>query len=360
MNRNRTRPQTHATRRNQRRPGVRRAGLGLALGLGALLLSITAQAGTVEDVRERGMLRCGVNGEVPGMSLRDDAGNWSGLDVDFCRAVATAVLGDPEAVALVPLGAEDRFGAVRGGKVDLLARNTSWTGLRDITEGISFVGVLYFDGQGFMVPRKTNKLSALELDRTRVCVIDGTTSVDNAKRYFALNRMALELMIHPNLATAAAAYLDGKCDALTTDRSQLFALRATLDDSAAQRILPEVVSKELLGPVVRNNDRRWFDLVRWTLFTLVEAEELGIDSGNVVGAKNRAKSDRVRALLDLDGTTASALGVEPAWGYRVIRRMGNYGEMFERNLGVASGLGIKRGVNALWSDGGLMFAPPSR
>ncbi len=358
MNRMPHRPQTPTKRCKQGRTGIGLARVGLLFGL--LLLSVSTQAGTVEEVRERGLLRCGVNGEVPGMSLRDEAGSWHGLDVDFCRALATAVLDDPEAVAFVPLSVEDRLSAVRDGNVDLLARNTSWTGQRDITEGVSFVGVLYFDGQGLMVPRKTDKLSALELHKAKVCVVEGTTSVDNAKRYFALNRMMLELMLYPDIATAAAAYLDGKCDTLSTDRSQLFALRATLDDPAAQRILPEVVSKELLGPVVRDDDHRWFDLVRWTLFTLVEAEELGIDSGNVAGARNRAKSDRVRALLDLDGTTAAALGVEPAWGYRVIRRMGNYGEIFERNLGSASGLGIKRGVNALWTDGGLMFAPPSR
>jgi general L-amino acid transport system substrate-binding protein len=341
-------------------PRRRNRGARTALLACALLFAGAAGAGTVADIRERGMLRCGVNGEVPGMSLRDETGRWSGLDVDFCRAVAVAVLGDPEAVALVPLSAEQRFGAVRGGNVDLLARNTSWTGQRDIAEGVSFVGVLYHDGQGFMVPRKTDTLSALELDRAKVCAIAGTTSIDNVKRYFTRHRMALELMIHPDLDTAAAAYLDGKCTALTTDRSQLHALRATLDDPAAQRILPESISKEPLGPVVRDGDHRWFDLVRWTLFTLVEAEELGIDSGNVIGARNRAESDRVRALLDLDGTSSSVLGIEPAWGYRVIRQVGNYGELFERNLGGASGLGIKRGLNALWSDGGLMYAPPAR
>ena len=327
---------------------------------GVLLLAGIATAGTVEDVRERGVLRCGVNGEVPGMSFRDENGSWSGLDVDFCRAVAAAVLDNPEAVALVPVSSEERFGAVRGGNVDLLARNTSWTGQRDITEGVSFAGVLYYDGQGFMVPRKSDTISALELDRAKVCAIAGSTSIDNAKRYFTRHQMALELVILPDLDSAARAYLDGKCTALTTDRSQLHALRSTLVDPAAQRILPEVISKEPLGPVVRDNDQRWFDLVRWTLFTLVEAEELGIDAGNVIGAKNRAASDRVRALLDLDGTTATVLGIEPAWGYRVIRWVGNYGELFERNLGPASGLGIKRGLNALWSDGGLMYAPPAR
>ncbi len=325
-----------------------------------LLLAGTAGAGTVEEVRERGRLRCGVNGEVPGLSLRNQTGQWSGLDVDFCRAVATAVLGDPEALALVPVSSEERFAAVRAGNVDLLARNTSWTGQRDIAEGVSFVGVLYYDGQGFMVPRMTDTISALELDRARVCAIAGSTSIDNAKRYFTRHRMALELVVHPDLAAAAAAYLDGKCTALTTDRSQLHALRATLDNPAAQRILPEVISKEPLGPLVRDNDHRWFDLVRWTLFTLVEAEELGIDAGNALGAKHRAESDRVRALLDLDGRTSSVLGIEPAWGYRVIRQVGNYGEVFERNLGATSGLGIKRGLNALWSDGGLMYAPPTK
>jgi general L-amino acid transport system substrate-binding protein len=339
---------------------TKHTGLAAALGGIALLLTGTVLADTVADIRERGTLRCGVNGEVPGLSLLDETGRWSGLDVDFCRAVAAAVLDDADAVVLVPLSAEDRLGALRGGRVDLLSRNTTWTAQRDIAEGVSFAGVLYYDGQGFMVPRETDTLSALELDRAKVCAIAGTTSIDNARRYFTRHRMALELMIHPDLAAAAAAYLDGKCTALTTDRSQLHALRATLEQPAAQRILPEVISKEPLGPAVRDGDPRWFDLVRWTLYTLIEAEEQGIDSGNVIGARNRAESDAVRALLDLDGTTSSVLGIDPAWGYRVIRQVGNYGQIFERNLGPASGLNIKRGLNALWSDGGLMYAPPAR
>lgn len=339
-------------------------GTRLIAACGALLL-LAATAGaavadTIAEVRERGMLKCGVNGEVPGLSYRDADGRWSGLDVDFCRAVAAAVLDDADAVELVALTPDERFGALRSGSVDLLARNTTWTGQRDIAEGVSFAGVLYYDGQGFMVPRKTDTLSALELDQSKVCAISGTTSVDNAKRWFTRHRMALELIVHPDLETAAAAYLDGKCDTLTTDRSQLHALRGTLPDPAAQRILPESISKEPLSPAVRAGDERWLDLVRWTLFTLVEAEELGINTGNVIAAKNRAQSDRVRALLDLDGTTSNVLGIDPAWGYRVIRAVGNYGELFERNLGPASGLGIKRGLNALWSDGGLMYAPPAR
>jgi general L-amino acid transport system substrate-binding protein len=347
-------------------PGTleRSQGFRVAAMLGALLLLLgavdIAGADTIADVRERGTLNCGVNGEVPGLSYRDENGRWSGLDVDFCRAVAAAVLDDPDAVELVALTPEERLGALRGGAVDVLARNTTWTGQRDIAEGVSFAGVLYYDGQGFMVPRKTDTLSTLALDGAKVCAISATTSIDNAKRYFTRHRMALELILHPDLATAAEAYLAGKCDALTTDRSQLHALRSTLDEPAAQRILPEVISKEPLGPAVRDGDAHWFDLVRWTLFTLIEAEELGIETGNVVAAKNRAESDRVRALLDLEGTTAGVLGIEPAWGYRVIRAVGNYGELFERNLGPASGLDIKRGLNALWSAGGLMYAPPAR
>jgi general L-amino acid transport system substrate-binding protein len=329
---------------------------------GALLLltALAASADTVDEVRERGLLRCGVNGEVPGMSHRDEDGVWQGLDVDFCRAVAAAVLNDPDAVAYVPLSAEQRFAALRDGNIDLLARNTTWTGRRDISEGVSFAGVLYYDGQGFMVPRKTNTLSALELHKAKVCAIADTTSVENAKRYFTRHRMALELSLHPDLKAAAAEYLAGRCTALTTDRSQLHALRAAIKEPAAQRILPEVISREPLGPAVRKGDWRWFDLVRWTLFTLVEAEVLGIDSSNVIGAKSRADSVSVRTLLDLDGETSSALGVEPEWGYRVIRAVGNYGELFERNLGNASALDIKRGLNALWSEGGIMYAPPMR
>lgn len=336
-----------------------RAIAAAALFLG-LLPTAVADGDTLDAIKSRGELRCGVNGEVPGLSLRNDAGDWSGLDVDFCRAVAAAALGSAAKVAYIPLGTEERLAALRDHKVDLLARNTSWTAVRDIAEGISFAGILYFDGQSFMVPRAAGLRSTLELNDARICAIAGTTSVDNARRYFTQHRMGMQMTLHPDLKAALSAYLDGQCNALTSDRSQLNALRATIPEPAAQRILPEVISKEPLGPAVRKGDTRLFDLVRWTLFTLINAEELGIDSGNVATAKARATSDEVRTLLDLDGRTSAALGIDKEWGYRVIEQVGNYGELFERNLGKASGIDLKRGLNAPWTQGGLLYAPPTR
>jgi len=332
----------------------------LAVLLLGTALAIAAAADTLDEVKARGALRCGVNGEVPGLSFRDQNGDWSGLDVDFCRAVAAAALGSADKVEFVPLSTAERFAALRDGRIDLLSRNTTWTGYRDLTEGVSFAGVLFYDGQGFMVPRATGKLSTLELDGATICAVNDTTSAQNAKRYFTRNRMSMELALHPDLDSALADYLEGKCSTLTTDRSQLYALRSTLEQPRQQRILPEVISKEPLSPAVRAGETRWLDLVRWTLYTLIDAEEIGVTSDNVAAAKERAASDEMLTLLDADGATAAKLGVEPGWGYRVLLAVGDYGEMFERNLGKASGLGLKRGINALWSEGGLMYAPPMR
>ena len=335
-----------------------------ALGWFSALLLVgllqPAAADTLADVQERGTLRCGVNGLVPGLSLRDEAGRWSGLDVDFCRAVAAAALGAKEKVELVPLTSEERLKALAEGRVDLLSRNTTWTLSRDVAEGVSFVGVLYYDGQGFMVPRSTSLLSALELTGKSVCALAGTTSVENAKRYFTRHRMELKLRTFEDWDAARAAYLKGDCGVLTSDQSQLFALRTTLEQPRGHRILPEVISKEPLGPAVRHGDSRWFDVVRWTLFGLINAEEMGIDSGNVERARELAESEETRLLLDVDGTIAEALGLNPHWITRAIAQVGNYAEIFERNLGDQSPLKIKRGLNALWTDGGLHYAPPSR
>lgn len=319
-----------------------------------------AAADTLDEVKAHGALRCGVNGAVPGLSYKDEAGSWSGLDVDFCRAVAAAVLGDKEKVEFVPVGFDDRMGALAEGRIDLLARNTTWTLSRDLGHGMTFAGILYHDGQGFMVPRAGNLMTTLELSGKRVCALKGSTGPDNALRYFTRHRMELQLEMYDGLEAAKQAYLEGKCDALTSDQSQLFSLRTTLDDSAAHRVLGEVISKEPLGPSVRKGDARWFDIVRWTLFLLIDAEELGINSANADRAKEQAKGDEARLLLDADGHTAKLLGLDPGWSHRVIRQVGNYSEIFERNLGAQSPLKIKRGLNALWRDGGLLYAPPAR
>jgi general L-amino acid transport system substrate-binding protein len=282
------------------------------------------------------------------------------LDVDFCRAVAAAVLGDQEKVEYVPLGPEERLTALNEGRIDLLARNTTWTLSRDLGNGMTFAGILYHDGQGFMVPRDSGLLSTLELGGKRICVLAGSTSPGNARRYFTRNRMDLQLETFDSLGEAMQAYLDGKCDALTSDQSQLFSLRTTLEDPGAHRILGEVISKEPLGPAVRKGDTRWLDIVRWTLFLLIDAEEMGIDSANADRAREQAKGEETRLLLDVDGRTAKLLGLEPGWSHRVIRQVGNYSEVFERNLGAHSPRKIKRGLNALWRDGGLLYAPPAR
>jgi general L-amino acid transport system substrate-binding protein len=323
-------------------------------------LAQASSADTLDDVKARGTLRCGVNGAVPGLSYRDESGVWSGLDVDFCRAVAAAVLGAKDKVEFVPVGFEDRMEALREGRIDLLARNTTWTLSRDLRHGMTFTGILYHDGQGFMVPRDANLMTTLELSGKRICALAGSTSPDNARRYFARHRMELSLETYDGLEAAKQAYLDGKCDALTSDQSQLFSLRSTLEDPGVHRVLGEVISKEPLGPAVRKGDARWFDIVRWTLYLLVDAEELGIDSANADRAREQAKGEETRLLLDADGQTAALLGLDPGWSHRVIQQVGNYSEIFERNLGAHSSLKIKRGLNALWRDGGLLYTPPAR
>jgi general L-amino acid transport system substrate-binding protein len=317
-------------------------------------------ADTLDEVKKRGTLRCGVNGAVPGLSYRDETGSWSGLDVDFCRAVAAAVLGDKDKVELVPLPLTDRLDALSEGRIDVLARNTTWTLTRDLAHGMTFAGILYHDGQGFMVPRTGDLISALDLGGKRICALTDTTGPDNARRYFTRNRLEVAIQTYPSLEAAKQAYLAGECDALTNDQSQLFSLRTTLKNPGAHRILGEVISKEPLSPAVRKGDGRWLEIVRWTLHLLIDAEELGIDSANADRALAQAKAEDTRLLLDADGRTAKLLGLDPGWSHRVIRQVGNYSEIFERNLGAGSTLKIKRGLNALWRDGGILYAPPAR
>jgi general L-amino acid transport system substrate-binding protein len=317
-------------------------------------------AGTLENVKARGMVKCGVNGEAPGLSFKDATGHWTGIDVDFCRAVAAATLGSKDKVEFIPLIVADALGALAKGQVDLLSRNFSWTLERDVAEGVTFVGVLLFDGQGFMTRRDTGILSAMELDGKSVCALTGSTSVDHARRYFDRHRMALDLRLFPDMKAARKAYLAGECQVLTSDHTQLHGLRLALDNGRDHRVLPEVISKEPLSPAVRESDGHWFDIVRWTLFAMIDAEELGIDSRNVKRASEDAKVGDTRLLLDVEGKVAKALGLEKDWVIRVISQVGNYGEIYERNLGAQSSLMIKRGFNALWNDGGLLYAPPSR
>jgi general L-amino acid transport system substrate-binding protein len=332
--------------------------LATALPLGP---ARSALADTLADVKQRGVLRCGVSGELPGLSFRAPDGTWSGLDVDFCRAVAAAVLGHQDQLELVPVPtASDRFELLRAGKFDLLSRNTTWTLSRDADGAIAFPATLYYDGQGFMVRRDTSTLSARELSRKTICAVQDTTGPINVRDYFARNRMELDLKLYPDVKAATQAYTDGTCYALTTDQSELHALRAALGSDSVHRILPEVISKEPLAPVVRGGDERWFDIVRWTLFTLINAEEAGIDSANADQVRARAQAAETRLLLDLDGETGKMLGLDKGWGYRIIAQVGNYAQVFERNLGAGSALHMPRGINALWRDGGILYAPPVR
>lgn len=327
--------------------------LVLQLGIGAQVL-----ADTLDDVRTRGQLLCGVNTGLPGFSEQDGAGRWRGLDVDLCRAVAAAVLQDPEKVKFVPLTAQNRFDALEAGKVDLLARNTTWTMGRDISLDVEFVGTSYYDGQGFLVPRTLGVRSALELNGAEICVQAGTTSEVNVKQYFTVNRMKARIHLFETPAQSLNAYENGKCTVFTSDQSQLYALRTRLKDPQAAIVLPEFISKEPLGPVVREGDGRWADIVQWSLFAMINAEELGIDSANVDRVKESAQDPSIRRLLGVEGDWGVKLGLENQWVYHIIKRVGNYGESFDRNLGRGSPIKIRRGQNALWRDGGLLFAPP--
>lgn len=330
---------------------------------GILLAGALCQAqaaGTLEEVKARGKIKCGVNGEAPGLSYQDSAGHWSGMDVEFCRAVAAATLGSKDKVEFIPLTLGNALGALAKGEVDLISRNSSWNLERDVAEGVTYVGVLLFDGQSFMTRRDTGILSALELDGKSVCALTGSTSADHVRRYFDLHQMDLDLHLFPDMNAARQAYQAGDCQVLTSDQTQLYGLRLVMDNGAEQRVLPEVISKEPLSPAVREGDGRWFDIVRWTLYVMIDAEEAGIDSRNVKRALGDARADDTRLLLDVEGKVAKALGLEKDWVLRIISQVGNYGEIYERNLGTQSSLKIKRGYNALWNDGGLLYAPPPR
>ncbi|MBK5970513.1 amino acid ABC transporter substrate-binding protein [Thiorhodovibrio litoralis] len=330
------------------------------LAVALLATASLASADTLGKIKSRGTVKCAVNGEVPGLSMKAADDSWSGMDVDFCRALAAAVLGDADKVEFISTTAAKRFEALSAGRADVLARNTSWTQARELTEDIRFVGVLYYDGQGFMVPRASGKRSTLELADAKICAIADTTNIDNAKRYFTRNRMPMEIIPFDDLPAATNAYLEGRCNTLSADQSQLYAARTIFPQPNEHRILPEIISREPLSPAVREADAKWFELVRWTLFTLINAEVFGIDASNVAGARERASSDEVRTLLGYDSAINARLGLKEGWGARIIAAVGNYGEMFERNLGAASGLDINRGLNSLWDHGGLLYAPPPR
>lgn len=319
----------------------------------------SASAQTLKQVKDRGILNCGSNTGLAGFGLPDAQGKWTGLDVDTCRAIAAAVLGDSSKIKFVPLSAKDRFTALQSGEVDVLARNTTWTSSRDTQLGLNFTGVNYYDGQGFMVRKALKVNSALELNEASVCVQQGTTTELNLADYFRANNMKLKTVTFASSDEAIKAYDSGRCDAFTTDASGLYAERLRLANSADHIVLPEIISKEPLGPAVRHGDDQWFDVVKWTYFAMLNAEELGVTSKNV-DEMLKSNSPDIKRLLGTEGSFGEQLGLSKDWAYKIVKQVGNYGEVFDRNVGAGSPLKIDRGLNKLWTKGGLQYAPPVR
>ncbi|MBU2710051.1 amino acid ABC transporter substrate-binding protein [Zooshikella harenae] len=318
---------------------------------------MASAASTVKSVQKRGYVQCGVTTGLPGFSNPNDKGKWQGIDVDVCRAVAAATLGDANKVKYTPLTAKERFTALQSGEIDVLSRVTTWTITRDASLGLNFTGVTYYDGQGFMVSKELGVKSAKELDGASVCIQSGTTTELNLADYFRQNEMEFEPVVFDTADQTAKGFEAGRCDVLTSDQSQLYALRIKLSKPDKAMVLPEVISKEPLGPVVRQGDDQWFNLVKWTLFAMVNAEELGLTSSNIEKEK-KSKNPEVQRFISGEGS--KSLGISSDWAYQIVKQVGNYGEIFERNVGSSSPLKIDRGLNKLWTKGGIQYAPPMR
>ncbi|MFM2476703.1 amino acid ABC transporter substrate-binding protein [Celerinatantimonas sp. MCCC 1A17872] len=325
-----------------------------------LMLSAYANAdSTLQNVQKKGYVQCGVSAGLPGFSNPDAQGHWQGLDVDVCRAVAAAVLGDASKVKYTPLTAKERFTALQSGEIDMLSRNTTWTLSRDASLGVNFAGVNYYDGQGFLVSKNLGVKSAKELDGAAVCVQSGTTTELNLADYFRSHNMKYTPVVFDTSDQSVKGFEAGRCDVLTSDQSQLYALRIKLSKPENAIVLPEVISKEPLGPVVRQGDDAWFNVVKWSLFAMLDAEELGVSSQNV-DEMLKSNNPSVKRLLGVDTDMGKMLGVSNKWAYNIIKQVGNYAEAFKRDVGEDSPLKIKRGLNALWTDGGIQYAPPVR
>ncbi len=330
---------------------------GEMCGLAALFLFsslLTAQAGTLDEVRKRGVLNCGVNANLKGFSEQGKDKKWSGFDVDYCRAVSAAIFGDTDKVKYIPLSSTERFKALQDKKIDVLSRNTTWTMSRDVDLGLTFIGVNYYDGQGFMTRRNYGLSSALQLVRASICVLEGTTSEDNATRYFSSRQLKVTIKKFKERKDLLKAYEEEKCDTFSGDRSALASDRLSLKTPEEHQLLPEVISKEPLGPVVRDDDAQWTDLTRWVLFLLINAEEAGWSQDSA--GSNKA----MPAVIQITPGINKKLGLKDDWAVNVIKSVGNYGEIFERHIGENSSLKLTRGVNALWSKGGFLYAPPMR
>jgi general L-amino acid transport system substrate-binding protein len=340
-------------------PNMKRSIFTFALATLIGLAGSAAEAQTLKQVQQRGVLNCGVNGNLAGFGLPDAQGNWTGFDVDYCRAIAAAIFNDPTKVKFVPLTAKDRFTALQSGEVDTLIRNTTWTSSRDTVNGLNFTGVNYYDGQGFMVRKALKVNSALELNDAAVCVQQGTTTELNLADFFRSNNMKLKTVTFATSDEAVKAYDAGRCDAYTTDASALYAERLRTASPDDHVVLPDIISKEPLAPSVRHGDDQWYDIVKWTHFVLLNAEELGVTKANV-DAQMKSDNPEIRRLLGVEGKFGEGLGLPNDFAVRVIKHVGNYGEVFERNLGQGSRLKISRGLNGLWTKGGLQYAPPVR
>lgn len=315
--------------------------------------------GTLAAVKEKGFVQCGVTGGVPGFSAPDENNNWSGIEVDYCRAVAAAIFDDADAVRYTPLTSVERFDALASGEIDILSRTTTWTMSRDTQKGISFTGTMFYDGQGFMVRNADGIKSATELSGAAVCIEQGTTTELNAADYFATQGMEYNPVVFVSQDEVFKAFIDGRCDVYTTDSSALAAERSKLSDPEAYSILPEIISKEPLGPSVRQGDIEWFNISRWVYFLLLNAEEMGITQANAEEMKG-SENPAIKRVLGTDGDFGASIGLTADWGYRVISKLGNYGEMYDRHVGPSTPIGLERGVNALWTDGGIQYAPPIR
>jgi general L-amino acid transport system substrate-binding protein len=332
----------------------------LLLTLGLALISAQAWAGpTLDTVKQRGYLKCGVSQGLPGFSSPGPKGEWAGLDADYCRALAAAIFGDASKVRFTPLSAKERFTALQSGEIDVLSRNTTWTASRDTELGFDFAGVSFYDGQGFMIRKDLGIENAKELDGATICANAGTTTELNVADYFRARGMQYRPVVFEKSDEVVAAYDAGRCDVYTTDKSGLYAQRLKLKNPDAHVILPETISKEPLGPLVRQADSQWFDIAKWTLNALIGAEELSLNSKNVEQQRKSTKNAEVRRLLGADGNLGGALGLPKDWAFQAIRQVGNYGEIFQRHLGGAP-LNIDRGQNALWTEGGLMYGLPFR
>ncbi|WMC11067.1 amino acid ABC transporter substrate-binding protein [Oceanimonas pelagia] len=330
-----------------------------ALLTAGMLMATSLQAATLDDVKQRGVLKCGVNSGLPGFSNPDDKGVWKGLDVDLCRGIAAAVFNDADKVQYIPLNAKERLTALQSGEIDVLSRNTTWTSSRDTELGVNFTGINYYDGQGFLINKNLGVTSARELDGAAICIQSGTTTELNVADYFRRNGISYNAVVFDTSEQTVQGLEAGRCDVLTSDLSQLYALRIKLSKPEDAVALPEVISKEPLGPSVRQGDDQWFNIVKWTHFAMLNAEELGVTQANVDEMKGSENPD-IRRLLGQEADFGKGMGLDKEWAYRIIKQVGNYGEIFDANVGQNSPLKVERGLNRLWTEGGLQYAPPVR